>query len=139
MLGLYIRSKGEYFATKTARMAFIYNKGLYWQRVAGLYIPNLLDVTVRTVQLAQTRETTTLGLLAVAVQRRLARIFERRNGIWRLIDQKQDRDIAEDTLTAIDALLTFLMSASDALAKVVDGVLGTDIAPAYVGWQKRIG
>lgn len=137
MLGLYIRSKGEYFATKTARMAFTYNKGLYWQRVAGLYIPELLNVTARAVQLAQTRGTPTLGLLAVAVQRRLARIFERRDGIWRLIDQKQDRDIAEDTLTAIDALLTFLMSASDALAKLADGVIGTDVQPAFVGWQKK--
>lgn len=137
MIGLYVRSRGEYFATKTARMAFAYNKGLYWQRVAGLYIPNLLDVTIRAEQLAMTKGTPTLGLLAVAVRRRLGRIFERRDGIWRLIDQKQDRDIAEDTLTAIDALLTFLMSASDALAKVADGVVGTDIAPAYVGWQKK--
>lgn len=137
MLGLYIRSRGEYFATKSAQAAFRYNKGLYWQRVAGLYIPDLLDVTARTVQLAQTRGTPTLGLMALAVQRRLARIFERRDGIWRLIDQKQDRDIAEDTLTAVDALLTFLMSASDALAKVADGVLGTEVAPAFVGWQKK--
>jgi len=43
-------------------MAFTYNKGLYWQRVSGLYIPDLLDVTARVVQLAQTRGTPTLGL-----------------------------------------------------------------------------
>lgn len=137
MLGLYVRSRGEYFATKTARFAFTFNKGLYWQRATELYIPNLVDVLARTEQLAHTRETPALGLLALAVQRRLARMFERRDGIWRLIDQKQDRDIAEDTLTAIDALLTFLMSASDALAKVADGVLVTNLAPAYVAWQKQ--
>jgi hypothetical protein len=137
MLGLYIRSRGEYFATKAARFAFTSNKGLYWQRATGLYIPNLLNVTARAEQLAQARGTRTLGLLAFAVQRRLARVFERRDGIWRLIDQKLDRDIAEDTLAAVDALLTFLMSASDALAKVADGVLGTNVESAFVGWQKK--
>ncbi|TFD52353.1 hypothetical protein E3T46_05655 [Cryobacterium sp. Hh11] len=136
MLGLYVRSRGDYVATKTARVAITFNKGLYWQRSSELYIPNLLNVTARTEQLAQATGTPTLGLLAFAVQRRLARVFERRDGIWRLIDQKQDRDIAEDTLTAVDALLTFLMSASDALAKVADGVLVTNIAPKLVAWQR---
>lgn len=64
-------------------------------------------------------------------------MFERRDGIWRLIDQSQDHDIAEDTLTAVDALLTFLMSASDALAKVADGILEIKMEPAFIGWQKK--
>ncbi|MEO6532370.1 MAG: hypothetical protein ABIO06_02230 [Pseudolysinimonas sp.] len=137
MLGLYIRSRGEYFATKTARVAFTFNKGLYWQRSSELYVPDLLNMTARAAQLDQAKGGRTLGPLAFAVQRRIARVMERRDGVWRLIDQRQDRDIAEDTLTALDALLTFLMSASDALAKVADGILVTNIRPEYVGWQKR--
>lgn len=91
----------------------------------------------RTTQLSQTRQTPVLERLALAVQRRLARVLERRDGIWRLINQTQDRDTAEDMLTAVDALLTFLMSASDALAKVADAVLVTNVDPVYVGWQKK--
>ena len=137
LLGLYIRSRGEYFATKTARSAFTFNKGHYWQRSSEIYAPALLNVVSRATQLAQTRQTPVLERLALAVQRRLARVLERRDGIWRLINQTQDRDTAEDMLTAVDALLTFLMSASDALAKVADAVLVTNVDPVYVGWQKK--
>jgi len=137
MLGLHLRSTGEYFAAKTARSAFKFNKGLYWQRASTLYVPNLLNVTARAAQLARVRSSPVLDLFALAVQRRLARVFERRDGIWRLINQRQNRDISEDLLTAVDALLTFLMSASDALAKLADGVLVTDVAPTFVGWQKK--
>lgn len=49
MLGLYIRSRGNYFVTKAARFSFITKRGLYWQRAAELYIPNLLILSTRSV------------------------------------------------------------------------------------------
>ena len=53
LLGLYIRSRGEYFATKTARVAFTFNRGLYWQRSSELYVPNLPNMTARAAQLGE--------------------------------------------------------------------------------------
>lgn len=137
LLGLYMRTRGDYFATKTARSAFTFSRGLYWQRASSIYAPALPNVVARAMQLAQTRRTPVLERLALATRRRLARVLERRDGIWRLINQTQDQDVAEDLLTAVDSLLTFLMSASDALAKVADAVLVTNVSPANIGWQKK--
>ncbi|MGN6405496.1 hypothetical protein, partial [Sinomonas sp.] len=104
---------------------------------SSIYAPALPNVVARAMQLAQTRRTPVLERLALATRRRLARVLERRDGIWRLINQTQDQDVAEDLLTAVDSLLTFLMSASDALAKVADAVLVTNVSPANIGWQKK--
>jgi len=136
LLALSIRSRGEYFATKSAQFAATFNKGLYLQRSLQVFLPKLADVSVRVNQLGQARQIAALGLLAGALQRRLARVLERRDAMWRLINQSQDYDVSEDTLAEIDSLLTFLMSAWDALAKTTNCVLEMDTKPRNVGWQK---
>jgi hypothetical protein len=136
LLGLYIRSRGDYLPTKGASFTFQYNKGHYWQDAVLLHVPNLLELTGRAALLDRSRGSSHLQLFSYAALRRLTRVFERRDAIWRLIDQKQDSDIAEDTLAALDSLLMFLMSAADVLAKLADGILGTTTNPINVGWQK---
>src|SRR5260370_24570603 len=53
-----------------------------------------------------------------------------------VLNRKQDIDVAEDALTALDTCLVFLMGALDAAARVAHRVLG--LAPGHVrraGWQ----
>jgi hypothetical protein len=137
LIGLYLRSRDEYFATKGERFAITYNRGLFWQEAVALHVGNLRDVLARCVMLDGARGTSTLAPLSFAVLRRLSRVFERRDSIWRLIDQKQDRDIAEDSLAALDSLLTFLMGASDALAQAATEILEATVNPVTVGWQNK--
>ena len=62
--------------------------------------------------------------------------MERRDAIWRLINQEQDADIAEDTLVSFDSFLLFLMGSLDAAARLTHGVLDIKGPLRLAGWQK---
>jgi hypothetical protein len=139
LIGLYLRSRGEYIVSKAPEVTVLYNKGLFWEEAARLHVANSREVLARSFMLDVARNTEELGALTYAALRRMARSFERRDSIWRLIDQHQDRDIAEDTLSALDSFLLFLMGAADALARMTHGILQLEVkgGPASIGWQKK--
>jgi hypothetical protein len=136
ILGLFFRSRRDFIATKAAHGTFTYNKGLFWQTAVGIHLPNWLDVVGRGYLLDISRgDGSSAGTLIAASVRKLSRTFERRDAIWRLIDQKQDRDIAEDSLAAFDSFLVFLMGSFDALARATNGILQLGAEPRFAGWQ----
>lgn len=138
LVGLYLRSRGEYIRTKSGRFTATFNKGLFWLEAVWMHAPSGRNVLARTLMLDQARATNILGPLADIAIRRIARAFERRDSIWRLIDQPLDLDVSEDTLAALDSFLTFLMGSADALARLAHNVLQLQVKgePASIAWQK---
>ena len=138
-IGLYLRARGKYFATKSQRGAITYNQGNFWDSAVRLYVRDYFDVAGRALQLDQNRGADGLVLFAFSSIRRAARALERRDAVWRHINQNQDRDVAEDTLAIVESMLLFLMGSLDVTAKFVDGVFAINVSggnPA-IGWQKQ--
>ena len=138
-IGLYLRARGKYFGTKSRGAAITYNRGNFWDSAVRLYVRDYFDVSGRALQLDQSRGTDGLVLFAFSSIRRAARALERRDAVWRHINQNQDRDVAEDTLAIVESMLLFLMGSLDVTAKFVDGVFAINVSggnPA-IGWQKQ--
>ena len=80
----------------------------------------------------------TCTYLGGAVFQRITRVLQARDDLLRAMNCKQDNNVAEDALTALDVCLVFLMGALDAAARVAHRVLG--LRPDHVhraGWQRN--
>jgi hypothetical protein len=136
MVALYLRSTGRYLPTRASNFTLQYNRGLFWQEAARVFVLSIRRVTELAATLAEQRNDPSIVALAFSAHRRIARAFERRDSAWRLIDQPQDLDVADDLRAAIETVLTYLMGAADATARLVDRALriGT-VNPSWIGWQ----
>ena len=78
-----------------------------------------------------------LTYLGGAVFQRIAGVLRARDDVLRAMNRKQDHEIAEDALTALDVCLVFLMGALDATARVAHHVLGLPAGKKFIGagWQ----
>lgn len=137
MIGLYLRSRGEYILSTVGAGSVTSNKRSFWERAALTFVPSFPAVVSGSVKLDQERASPELAPLARAALRRATRALEQRDAIRLLIDQQQDADVAEDTIAAFESLLLFLMGGLDATARLANGIIHLDFEGRYVGWQKK--
>lgn len=82
------------------------------------------------------REQVTSPTSAALSSSPLCVLSKARDDLLRAVNRKQDIDVAEDALIALDTCLAFLVGARDAAARVAHRMLG--LAPGHVrraGWQ----
>jgi hypothetical protein len=77
-----------------------------------------------------------LTSLGGAVFQRVTRVLQARDHLLRAANRRQDNDVAEDALIALDTCLVFLMGAVDATARVAHRVLDLPSAGIHQAkWQ----
>jgi hypothetical protein len=135
--GLFLRSRGEYSRAIFPQITVDSNKTMFYESSASLFLPHQLEILRRSQLLAADREEPESVRLAAAAFRRISRSIERRDQIWQLICGLQDIDTAEDLLALYEALLTSLMGAIDATARLANTIYQLPIPMYLVAWQKK--
>jgi hypothetical protein len=143
-VGLYLRTQGKFLLWKDQadRASYSFDKGLYYWVGARELLPAGWRWYAACVahdtgpdQDAGLRDLTYLG---GAVFQRITRVLQARDNLLRAMNCRQDNNIAEDALTALDICLVFLMGALDAAARVAHRVLGLPPRQAnQAGWQRK--
>jgi hypothetical protein len=138
VIGLYLRSQGSFLIAKDpeSKSTYNFNKGLwYWVGTREL-LPEGWRWYKACVDHSQ-QGPNDLIYLGGAVFQRVSRVLRARDDLLRAVSQAQDNDIADDTLTALDTCLVYLMGAVDATARVAHAVLGLTSNSFNAGWQRR--
>ncbi len=143
LVGLYLRTQGEFLIWKdqSSGTPYTFDKGLYYWVGARELLPAGWRWYAACVAHSGGQDWTVdahdLTYLGGAVFQRITRVLQARDDLLRAMNRKQDNNVAEDALTALDICLVFLMGALDAAARVAHRVLG--LRPDHVyraGWQR---
>ncbi|MGO9910667.1 MAG: hypothetical protein ACLPQS_05850 [Acidimicrobiales bacterium] len=133
IIGLYLRTQGEFrvFADLT------FNRGLfYWVGTRDLLSSGWRWFTA-CVQHSSGSGDESLMLLAGSLLQRVDRSLEMRDHIHVALNQKQNHDLQEDELVALDMILVSFMAAFDVCARVAHRVLALGGDEYLVAWQKK--
>ena len=142
-VGLYLRTQGEFLIWKDQRSGtpYRFDKGLYYWVGARELLPAgwrwFTACVAHAAAQGWTPDAHDLTYLGGAVFQRITRVLQARDDLLRAMNCKQDNNVAEDALTALDVCLVFLMGALDAAARIAHRVLG--LRPDHVhraGWQR---
>ena len=143
LVGLYLRTQGEFLIWKdqSSGTPYRFDKGLYyWVGARGLLPAGwrwYAACVAHSGGQDRTADAHDLTYLGGAVFQRITRVLQARDDLLRAMNCKQDNNVAEDALTALDVCLVFLMGALDAAARVAHRVLGLRPDRAYLaGWQR---
>lgn len=144
LVSLYLRTQGDFLFWKNPHDSSpaTINKGQYYWVGARELLPAGWRWFAACVQHAHSLHTShgldELVYLGGAVFQRVTRVLQARDDLLRAMNRKQDNDVAEDALIALDTCLIFLMGAVDATARVAHRVLGLPSAESYEAkWQHQ--
>ncbi|BCW35811.1 hypothetical protein StoSoilA2_18670 [Arthrobacter sp. StoSoilA2] len=135
--GLFLRSRGEYSRAIFPQITVDSNKTMFYESSVSLFLPHQIEILRRSQLLAADRKEPEAVRLAAAAFRRMSRSIERRDQIWQLICRPQDIDTAEDMLALYEALLTSLMGAIDATARLANTIYQLPVPMYLVAWQRK--
>ena len=142
IISLYLRTQGDFLIWKdgNSNSQAPFNKGLfYWVGARELLPAGWRWFTACVAHAAPQGAIAPdddLIYLGGAVFQRISRVLQVRDGLLRAMNCRQDNDIGEDALTALDSCLVFLMGALDAAARVAHRVLGFPASNAFQAkWQ----
>ena len=143
LVALYLRTQGEFLIWKDPGSGtwYRFDKGLYYWVGARELLPAGWRWFTACVAHAAAQDWAPdpdeLTHLGGAVFQRITRVLQARDGLLRAMNCKQDNNVAEDALSALDVCLVFLLGALDAAARVAHRVLC--LQPDHVhraGWQR---
>jgi hypothetical protein len=144
LVSLYLRAQGEFLVWKDphASSSATFNKGVFYWVGARELLPAGWRWFSACVEHAHSLGTDQgpdeLVYLGGASFQRITRVLQARDDLLRAINRRQDNDVAEDALTALDTCLIFLMGAVDATARVAHRVLGLPPAGSHQAkWQNH--
>lgn len=142
LVSLYLRAQGEFLVWKDSRSnsSASFDKGMFYWVAARDLLPagwRWFSACVEHAHsLGTARGLDELVYLGGAVFQRITRVLQARDDLLRATNRKQDNNVAEDALVALDTCLIFLMGALDATAGVAQRVLGLPSATAsQAKWQ----
>jgi len=141
LASLYLRAQGEFLVWKDPHgSSATFNKGLFYWVGARELLPAGWRWFSACVEHAHSLGTDQgldeLVYLGGAVFQRITRVLQARDDLLRAMNRRQDNDVAEDALIALDTCLIFLMGAVDATARVAHRVLGLPPAGSHQAkWQ----
>jgi hypothetical protein len=142
LVSLYLRGQGEYLVWKDPDSASSasFNKGLFYWVGARELLPagwRWFSACVNhSYSTGAVRGSSELVGLGGAVFQRVTRVLQARDDLLRAVNRRQDNDVAEDALIALDACLIFLMGAIDATARVAHRVLDLPLTRIHLAkWQ----
>jgi hypothetical protein len=105
----------------------------YYTVIAEEYVPSLMIVADRV----QTTTTEAERNLVEATQRKLGSALARRDAVWRMALQHPSLAQLDEMSAEVDALLLFLTSALDALARFLDSSMSIQSHRSKVGFQRE--
>ncbi|WP_445996913.1 hypothetical protein ACUWEX_01690 [Okibacterium fritillariae] len=136
LVGLFLRSRGIYLQAATPNITVKTSKTNFYQSSALLFLPDHIELLHRVQIQADDKGLPQLKELAGAAFSRISRCIERRDQVWRLIDQPPTIDTGEDIAATMETLLTYLMGTLDAMARLLHIVYSLRGELHHVGWQK---
>lgn len=141
-ISLYLRTQGDFLIWKdeNSNSRATFNKGLFYWVGARELLPAGWRWFAACVAHGAPQDALApdddLIYLGGAVFQRIKRVLQARDSLLRAMNCKQDNDVAEDALTALDTCLVFLMGSLDAAARVAHRVLGLPPSNAHhAKWQ----
>lgn len=138
MVGLYLRSQGEYVLWRAADGSgrLTSNEWLYYQIGAVALLPELWRWSGIHVVAPRQGTPDALRGLNGALQLRVVRALRTRDSFHRALNLPQHRDAVRTVLVELDAILVMLMGAVDASARFVHVLLAVQGDQRDAGWQK---
>jgi hypothetical protein len=139
LVGLYLRTRGVYVIWKdpASQSSYQFNKGLFYWVGARELLPAAWRWFHACVFHDAAEDAEELSYLGGAVLHRVARALVARDDLLRAMNRRQDNDVADDALSALDTCLLLMMGAIDAAARVAHVVLGLPSENVYqAGWQR---
>lgn len=144
LVSLYLRTQGKFLLWKDQAdgTPYSFDKGMYYWVGARELLPAGWRWYAACVAHATGQDKAADGrdlpYLGGAVFQRITRVLQARDDLLRAMNCRQDNNVAEDALTALDICLVFLMGALDAAARVAHRVLSLPPEHAYeAGWQRK--
>jgi len=133
VIGLYLRTQGEF----EVMADFRFNRGLFFWVGTRELLPAAWRWFAACNQHSNGSGDPSLGLLAGSLLLRFDRSLEIRDQVHVAINQKQNNDVRDDALSALDVILVLLMAAFDVAARVAHRTLGLAGDEYQAAWQQR--
>lgn len=136
LIGLYLRSQGEFVLCAWSDFTHSFNKGLfYWVGMREL-LPKAWKWFSACVKYSHLSGDEYLLQTGGSVLSRMSRVLQYRDFIYITLNLPTNNDSNDDALSYLDSILFLLMGSLDAMARVLNYVLNTGIEDENVGWQK---
>jgi hypothetical protein len=138
MVGLYLRSQGEYVLWRVPDGSGgpTANEWLYYQIGAVALLPELWRWSGAQAPAPQQGTPDVLADLTAALLLRVVRAFRTRDSFHRALNLPQQRDAVRAVLVDLDTILVMLMGAVDASARFIHVLLAVQGDQRDAGWQK---
>jgi hypothetical protein len=124
VVGLYLRSQGQYVVSKRAGYVQRYTSRTYFTIAARELLASSWRLTAASTQHARGGGDGQLALLAVSLLGRVTRALAARDNVLVAVRKPQNDDTGEEALASLEAALLWLMGALDASAGLVHLTLG---------------
>ncbi len=136
LVGLYLRSQGEYVLHQCPKGTFRVNKGMYYLAAVYELLPSLWRWLAGCAQHSREGGDEALMYLGGSLLERVSRALQDRDGVHIALNKPQNNDTADEALAALDAVLLWLMGAVDVTARVAHHVLAMSGSPHDAWWQR---
>lgn len=139
LVSLYLRSQGVFLVTKAPNQRISFessvNRGLFYLVGAIELLPEASRWSGAWGKHDHSTEEELIYLRS-SVLRRVARILQYRDDLFRTLNKPVNNDHADDIVATLESCLLLLMGAVDATARVTHRVLGIKGHLSSAGWQK---
>ena len=136
LLGLYLRSQGEFVFSHNPKGKMVFNRGMYFVVGTMELLPSAWRWTAAALQHGRGGGDDALMFLVGSLLQRVGRALQARDEVHCALNRPQNNDTAEEALAALDGVLLWLMGAIDASARFANRVLGISAPDYRVGWQR---
>ncbi len=135
IIALYLRTQGEFLLPSPIFPKHALDKGLYFWIGTRELLPESWRWRNGCSQYSISAQDDSLLLLSGFVLSRVARALQERDIVHIALNQPPNNNTIEEALDALDNVLTLLMGAVDASARVAKRVVGSPVEDKYVSWQ----
>lgn len=136
LLGLYLRSQGEFVFSHNRKGKMVFNRGMYFVVGTMELLPSAWRWTAAATQHGRGGGDDALMVLVGSLLQRVSRALQARDEVHVALNRPQNNDTAEEALAALDGVLLWLMGAVDASARFANRTLGISAPDYKVGWQR---
>lgn len=133
LLGLYLRAQGKYHIAHNYK----FNRGLFTWVATRELLPSAWRWFTCIVRSGSAIRDDRLTILGGSLLQRFQRALVARDAVLIALNQRQDNDVRDDALSALDDVGYRLMGAFDVLARAAHRVCGLSGKERNAGWQNQ--
>lgn len=137
LIGLYLRAQGQYNIPTGGDefVKFSYDSGLFFWVGMRELLPEAWRWFHACVFYSHDSGDDKLMSLGGSTLNRVVRALMERDIIHQALNEPQNNNLSDSALGSLDSVLTLLMGAVDATARVANSAISTGITDKYAGWQ----